>query len=226
MNFESAENICETIGSGYLDGNLQDISQMQNIINSLTPNDIVNAAQKYLDLNKVSMAIVHPTSVSDEQILKNYQQSKFVKKQPKSAAASISFGSRKIDTTDIEEYRLKNNTHIALNNSDKSDVCYLNWRISAIQALPKNLAIPYVLTELLNKGSSIRTKEQMSMLTNSNGIDYTFDSNGFQILVNANCMAQNLDSTLDILNEIMYNPNFSQEDFEAAKTKIRSLDYT
>ena len=222
MNFESAENICETIGSGYLDGNLQDISQMQNIINSLTPNDIVNAAQKYLDLNKVSMAIVHPTSVSDEQILKNYQQSKFVKKQPKSAAASISFGSRKIDTTDIEEYRLKNNTHIALNNSDKSDVCYLNWRISAIQALPKNLAIPYVLTELLNKGSSIRTKEQMSMLTNSNGIDYTFDSNGFQILVNANCMAQNLDSTLDILNEIMYNPNFSQEDFEAAKTKIRS----
>ncbi len=222
MNFESAETICETIGSGYLDGNLQDISQMQNIINSLTPADIANAAQKYIDLNKVSMAVVHPSSVSDEDIFNNYQQSKFVTKPSAYAAASISFGSGKIDTSDVEEYRLKNNTHIALNNSDKSDVCYLSWRISAIQAMPKNLAIPYVLTELLNAGSSARTKEQLNMDANSNGIDYNFDSNGFQILVNANCMAQNLDKTLDLLNEIMYSPNFSQKDFETAKAKIKS----
>lgn len=220
MNFENAEAICESIGSGYLDGNLEQISQMQNVINSLTPYDIVQAAQKYVDLNKVSMAIVHPSSVSDEQIANNYSQSKFVAKSNNSS--SISFGSRKIDTSDIEECSLSNNTHLALNNSDKSDICYLNWRLSAISAMPKNLAVPYVLTELLNAGSAIRSKEQTALSTNAKGIEYDFDSNGFQILVNANCMSKDLNETINLLNEVMYSPNFSQDEFEKAKAKIRA----
>lgn len=222
MNFESSEAVCETIGSGYLDGNLADISQMRNIINSLTPSDIVTAAQKYVDLNKVSMAVVHPQNISDEDIMNNYSKSKFVAKPQNSAAAAISFGSRKIDTSDIEEYRLQNNTHLALNNSDKSDVCYLSWRLSAMSALPKNLAIPYVLTELLNAGSAKRTKEQMSQAANAKAIEFDFDSNGFQILVNANCMSKDLNETINMLSEVLYSPNFSQKEFEKAKTKIKN----
>ena len=222
MNFESAESICETIGSGYLDGNLPDISQMQNIINSLTPYDIVSAAQKYVDLNKVSMAVVHPATVSDEQIYNNYQKSKFLTKTSYSPSSSISFTSRKIDTSGVEEYKLQNNTHIVLNNSDKSDICYINWDLNAINAMPKNLAVPYILTELLNSGSALRQKEQLSMDVNSKGISYDFDSNGFKISANADCMVQNLPETLELLKEVMYHPNFSQEDFEAAKAKVEN----
>lgn len=223
MNFENAEAICETIGAGFLDGSVNQISQMLNIINSLTPADIVNAAQKYVDLNKVSMAVVHPTSMSDEQIMQNYTQSKFVAKQePQSQAAAISFGSRKIDTSDIEEYKLKNNTHLALNNSEKSDICYLNWRLSSMPAMPKNLAVPYVLTELLNNGSAFQTKEQVNNQTTVKGIEYDFDANGFQILANADCMSRDFDQTLDLMHEVMYNPNFSQKDFESAKAKIKN----
>lgn len=218
INFESAESICETIGSGYLDGNLTDITYMQDIINSLTPQDIVEAAKKYVDLNKVSMAVVHPSSVSDEQILANYSKSKFVTKA--SSAGEISFGSRKIDTSDVKEFALKNNTHMAINNSDKSDVCYLSWRLSAMSAMPKNLAVPYVLTELLNAGSQKRSKEQMLQNVSSRGIDYNFDSNGFQILMYANCLSKDLKDTMLLMNEIMYSPNFSQDEFEAAKNKI------
>ncbi len=222
INFESAETICETIGSGYLDGNLHDVSQMQNIINSLTAQDIVVAAQKYIDLNKVSMAIVHPANVSDEQIMNNYSQSKFVKKSSASFANEISFGSAKIDTSDIDEFALSNNSHVVLNNSEKSDVCYLNWRLSAFSAMPKNLAVPYVLTELLNSGSAMRSKTQIQKETTSKGIEYNFDSNGFQILASADCLSKDLPETLALLNEIMYKPNFSQNDFELAKNKIKS----
>ncbi len=222
MNFENAETVCETIGSGYLDSSLQDISQMQNIINSLTPQDIVNAAKKYVDLNKVSMAVVHPSNITDEQIMSNYSQSKFIAKPKNNTAGEISFGSRVINTADVEEYALKNNTHIVLNNSDKSDVCYLNWRLSAMSAMPKNLAVPYVLTELLNAGSNFKSKEQMGINTTSKGIDYNFDSNGFQILVNANCLSKDLSETMSLMNEIMFNPNFSQTEFETAKNKIKA----
>ena len=221
-NFESAESICETIGTGYLDGNIQEISQMQNIINSLTPQDIMLAAKNYVDLNKVSMSVVHPSNVSDEDILNYYNQSKFVASKPASAAAQISFGSRKIDTSDTQEYRLQNNTHLALNNTDKSDICYLSWRLSALNALPKNLAIPYVLTELLNSGSAYQTKEQMSNRTNAKGISYDVDSNGFQILVNADCMSGDLDETMKLMSEVIYSPNFSQKDFEQAREKIKN----
>ena len=222
MNFESAESICETIGSGYLDGNLQDISLMQSIISSLTPQDIVNAAKNFVDLNKVSMAVVHPASVNDEQILNNYQKSKYLSKSKHLAANEISFGSRIIDTSDVDEFVLPNNNHVALNNSIKSDVCYLNWRLSAISAMPKNLAVPYVLTELLNMGSKSRSKEQIGIDTSSRGIEYNFDSNGFQIVATADCMSKDLDATLALLNEVMFSPNFSQSDFEIAKNKIKT----
>ena len=223
IDFQSAEVICETIGSAYLDGNLQDISQMQNIVNSLTPQDIVNAANKYVDLNKVSMAVVHPANLTDEQIMSNYSKSKYVAKQKPKSVGAISFGSRNIDTSDVYERILKNNSHIALNNSNNSDVCYLNWRLSAISAMPKNLAVPYVLTELLNSGSALRTKDKIALETNSKGIDYDFDSNGFQIVATADCLSKDLNETMSLLNEVMYNPNFSQSDFEKAKNKIKSF---
>lgn len=223
IDFQSAEVICETIGSAYLDGNLQDISQMQNIINSLTPQDIVDAVKKYVDLNKVSMAVVHPASLSDEQIMANYSKSKYVAKQKPQSVGDISFGSRNIDTSDVYDCILKNNAHVALNNSNNSDVCYMNWQLSAISAMPKNLAVPYVLTELLNSGSALRTNDQMNSEANLKGIDYDFDSNGFRILATANCLSKDLDETMKLLNEVMYNPNFSQADFEKAKNKIKTF---
>lgn len=222
-DFQSAEVICETIGSAYLDGNLQDISQIQNIINSLTPQDIVDAVKKYVDLNKVSMAVVHPASLSDEQIMCNYSKSKYVAKQKPQSVGDISFGSRSIDTSDVYDCILKNNAHVALNNSNNSDVCYMNWQLNAISAMPKNLAVPYVLTELLNSGSAFRTNDQMNSEANLKGIDYDFDSNGFRILATANCLSKDLDETMKLLNEVMYNPNFSQSDFEKAKNKIKSF---
>ena len=91
-----------------------------------------------------------------------------------------------------------------------------------MSAMPKNLAVPYVLTELLNAGSANRTKEQAVLSTNAKGIEYDFDSNGFQILVNANCMSKDLNETINLLNEVTYSPNFSQDEFEKAKAKIRA----
>ena len=89
--------------------------------------------------------------------------------------------------------------------------------------MPKNLAVPYVLTELLNSGSALRTNDQMNSEANLKGIDYDFDSNGFRILATANCLSKDLDETMKLLNEVMYNPNFSQADFEKAKNKIKTF---
>lgn len=221
QNFENSETICDTIGSGFLDGNLSSISEMKNIIDNLSANDLVLAAKKYVDLNKVSMAVVHPSNVSDETISANYQKSKFVVNKTPSGA--VSFGSRKISTDDIEECRLQNNTHLVLNNSKKSDICYLNWRLSAMNALPSNLAIPYVLTELLNAGSAKTSKSDMDMQTNLKGINFGFDSNGFQISMSADCLSGDLAQTIDTLEEVLYSPNFSNKDFETAKAKVKSF---
>ena len=153
----------------------------------------------------------------------NYSKSKYVAKQKPQSVGDISFGSRSIDTSDVYDCILKNNAHVALNNSSNSDVCYMNWQLSAISAMPKNLAVPYVLTELLNSGSALRTNDQMNSEANLKGIDYDFDSNGFRILATANCLSKDLDETMKLLNEVMYNPNFSQSDFEKAKNKIKSF---
>ncbi len=221
--FEDSQALCEAIGAGFMDGNLSDISQIKNIINSLTPYDLVTAANKYVDLNKVSMAVVHPQNVTDEQIYKNHTQGRFSKiSTAKDPSSTISFGSRKIDTTGVKQYDLANNTSLVMNNSDKTDVCYLNWRLTSLDSIPKNLAVPYILTELLNSGSAFRTKNDVVNQNMLSGVDFDFDSNGFQILATADCMKKDLSSTMDLLNEVMYSPNFSKKDFNSAVKKVKN----
>lgn len=44
----------------------------------MTAEDIANAAKKYLDLNKVSLTVVHPSDSEAEKISNNYNSAKTV----------------------------------------------------------------------------------------------------------------------------------------------------
>jgi predicted Zn-dependent peptidase len=220
MAYEDSAGICGDIGERLLYGGIEETAKQKEIIDSLTPQDIVDAAQKYLDLDKVSLGIVHAKNTTEAQIKNNYFTSPYSQKT--NTAAKVSFGANKpLTTQNVKQYKLADNTLAVLNNSS-SDICYMNWKMTSYQSTPKNLAVPYVLTELLNNGSALRDKEQYSRDANVKGIAYDFDSNGFAITVNANCLYPNIQDALGMVKETIFSPRFNEYEFEAAKQKIAS----
>ena len=153
-----SESICDMLGNCYLDNSLDLFANYKGLLQSITKEDIMNYAKKYFDLNKISMVVVHPQSVSEKQINTNYNNSKYSLKNisKKSNPTLLSFcGEKNISSRDIEEFKLENNTHVALNNTD-SNLCVFNWSVKTPPVKPKNPNIPAVLRYMFLKGTDFK----------------------------------------------------------------------
>ncbi|MBQ4646365.1 MAG: insulinase family protein [Candidatus Gastranaerophilales bacterium] len=217
-----SETICDTIGDCMRDNSLDFFADFRKIASSITKEDIMNFARKYYDLNKVSIVVVHPTSVSESDIQRNYQTSKYSLHNVQKAK-NISFtGIKNINTDNVKEYQLSNNTHLVLNKTN-SNLCFFNWSVNTPPVKPKNPNIPAVLRYMFNKGSEYQNQSELERYKELNGIDLDVFVNGRSIEVSANCMPENSTKTLALINEVMYHPKLTENDFEAAKKYVKSM---
>lgn len=214
--FEDTESITNTIGTSLLDNCFNNISEYKNIVESITPQDILQTAEKYLDFNKTSIAVVHPYNMTQDEIQKNYQSSIYSK-----TPNNLSFTGRHISTDNIDEMTLPDNSTLAILNSN-SDNCYLNWRLSSKELIPNNPACSYVLTQILNDGSKYKSKEDFTNEANKKSISFDVDANSFQIRANADCLYTNFNDAVKTMKEALYAPRITKEDFDAAVKKIET----
>ncbi len=220
----NSSECCNMLGESLMNGSDLFASYRQ-IIDSVTPYDVQNFARSYFDLNKVSMVVVHPASVSDDEINSNYNNSKysFSKVNSKKPKSVVSFcGNPRVSTETIREYKLQNNTHLAINDTD-SKVCVFDWNVNTPPIKPKNPNIPAVLSYLFQKGSKFRTQSEIESCKEFNGITSAISVNGRSIQITADCLPKNAAMTLELMNELMYNPRFTEEDFENAKKYVKDM---
>lgn len=233
--FQSSTYVCDTIGTSLIDGDFNSIADYKNAINALTPYDIQMAAKNFVDLNRASIAVVHPMNVSETDILANYNKSKYsyqatsaknvIGKTPYAAnvaASQISFGSKYISATDVQEAVLPDNTHVILNNYP-TEPCYLEWVLTSKGSVPKNPATAYVLTELLNNGTRTKSRDEFISDAEASGISLALDANGFQITIGADCLENGLGATIDTMKDALFNPRFTEEDFQKVKSDLIAL---
>lgn len=219
-SFEDVETITDTIGSSLLGNYFTNLSQYRTVIENLQPIDLINAANKYLDFSKMSVAVVHPYDMTEKEIVENYKKSSYSLKT-NATNAPISFTGRNVTTQNIEEMTLSDNSALAINDID-SENCYFDWRLSCKDMVPTNPAASYVLTQILNDGSMYNSKADFSYNASLNSVDFDTNSNCFQIRTNANCLYTNADDAIRTMKEAIYAPRFTQEDFDAAVNKIRT----
>lgn len=75
------------------DGNVDSIAAETKIIDSITAKDVENFAQQTIDLNKVSMLVIHPQKIDN-----------------------VNFKGNKLISENIEEYNLENNLHVVVDS--------------------------------------------------------------------------------------------------------------
>lgn len=213
----------EFIGTALLDNDQNMLGNYKEIVDSLTPQDLKEAAQKYLDLNKVSISVVHPEKTSDEQIIANYKNTNSPAK-PK-AAASVSFGNSPIDTmqnlySNVKEYKLKNNMEVVINPT-KSDFTSYQIDLDVKSSLNLSSAELLILSEMLNRGSQNKDNSTFHDILDKSNIEMGFDASSTGISIGCKSPENKLSQALALSKEVILNPRFTQEDFDWAKQNVK-----
>ncbi len=193
-------------GMNFLNGTPHAISDYNNIIDSMTYNDFIYAAQKYFDLNKVSMVVVHPAGTKKQRVYENYNN-------------SVSFtGLNKktpLDISKVAEYKAENNFNIILQD-ENTDIVNYSFILDAKNITPQKAAVANVLSKMLKDGTEFKSKEEINTLFDKYAIDGNISSTDKNIILSADFPIKNSDEAINLIKEKIYSPDFSDKNFNSA----------
>lgn len=206
---ECSHALNHAVGSSILDCRPNYMSEYNDMIDKLTPQDISNIAKKYLDLNKVALTVVHPSNTKPEDINKNYK-----------ATESISFtGANKktpIKMENVSEYKLSNNYDVILNDTN-NDVIDFHYILNNKDYNFKRSAVADVLDYmLLYGGTQKQSHSEMSSAFDILGATTDISANTGGIGFSARFPKDNLQKVLDLAKENVLTPNLSEDNFKKA----------
>ncbi|MEI6895537.1 MAG: pitrilysin family protein [Colwellia sp.] len=73
---------------------------------------------------------------------------------------------------------------------------------------------------LMNEGTKVHSKEQLSNELAILGSNISIGARGRNTYIKVNSLVRNLDETLALMNEMMFKPAFTQEDFDRVKNQL------
>lgn len=198
---ESSMSLSNLIGMTSINNSLEDIQKNHDTIDTLTSQDIQNAAKEFLNTSKSSIVIAHPQNHSKTQ---------------------NTIHSDVIDNLNLgktENTSLKNNIKAVYHTNDAP----FAYSTLTIKNPNKSQYIPgteLILSSILNKGSTINPKEKFDEKTAEINSDINFEVNGDKIITNLIAPQNKFAEGVNLVQEVLFNPDFSQENFEKSKEKI------
>lgn len=199
----------DAIGTAILENNNSYLTDFEQIVKTMTAEDLVNTAKKYLDVNKASVAVVHPASVKEETIKQNYKNVSFT-------------GTRKnaINAETIKEYSTQNNYRVITQNS-KTDNVEILYKIATDNDFIITPSTALVLQKLMNEGTISKTQGEFDADLAQDGIIKGLSASERSIYCSVGCDTDTLTKSFQSLKEIINTPRFTDADFQQAKNAIR-----
>ena len=207
---ENSFSTNDAIGTSILENNQDYLNSFEKIVTEMTPSDIAEAAKKYYNTDKASVAVVHPTSANADSIKKNYKDVSFTGLVKKDA----------INMSKVKEYNAANNYRIITTDS-KTDNVEILYRVDIDEYPSAKPSASLVLNELLNEGSMFRKQEDIDSDLAKDGIVKGLSAKSRSVSCAMGCDAESFAKGLESIKEIINNPRFTQEDFEQAKKRIK-----
>lgn len=208
-NLENSFATNTAIGTAILENNKDHLNNFEQIVNSMTAEDLVNTAKKYLDVNKASVTVVHPANITAETIKQNHKNVSFTgaKKQA-------------LNPDGIKEYNTQNNYRVITQNSKTNNVEIL-YKIGTDNDFLLKPSAALVLSRLLNEGSSKKTQEELDTDLAQDGIIKAFSASERSITCAVGCDIETVQKSFENINEIITNPRFTDENFQQVKNRIK-----
>lgn len=212
--FENSFILNQTFGQAMLNNNIDSIKDYNKIVDEMTAEDIMNAAKKYLDLNKAALTVVHPHEVKKDSIIKDYEQVSQIpftglnKKQP-------------IDTNLVKAYKLPNNMQVVLKDGSSDNINF-QIAIEAKEWTPKKAAISDVLAAMIeNSGTQIKSLEEYSKEADLLALYSDVYANPYGIHAVADFPLDTAEKSLALLGEKIQKVDLSEDNFKTAMSLLR-----
>ena len=213
--FESSYMVNNLIGRSLLNGSFKDISKFKEIIDSMTVQDLMDAAKKYYDLNKVAITVVHPENATEDSIISRYNQN---------LAPSFTGNHKQaIDIGKVKQYGLNNNYRVAVYDSRFPTIDAVVLKRAEQPIYPHNPAVYSVLNEILANGTMLKTREEFNKQNEVNGVGVAVnvDSEGIHSALSSDVV--DYDKAFEAYRELLEHPRFTQEEFDNAVKVVRDF---
>ena len=213
--FERSFGTNAVLGETFLDNDISGVINYENIINSITSKDLVEAAKKYLDLNRASLTVVHPASATPETIRANHR-----------SAENISFtGSNvpkyAVNMSKVKEYKLDNNFAVVAQDINTNNACFdiLYTTNKYPERIPA--AADLLLSKLLNAGSKEKDEFIFQNDLDKSGIDTAFASGASDLKATSFFAAEDTKKAILAAKEVLLTPRFNEEVLNKCKSELR-----
>jgi len=209
-SLEYSEIVNDTIGNSIINGEFESITNYENIVKSITVDDINKFINTYLDVNKVAITLVHPETTIDK-IKANHAE-----------ASKLTFKGRKnaVNMNKISEQTLKNNYKIGFYETNNENMYFdINLRFP----LPNGVspATREVLYEILGMGTLKNSEEDFKKYQEQNNIHVSADITAQKFNVRGSSNQGNFAKTINKAKELLYLPRITEEELATAKARIK-----
>lgn len=209
---ESVSNIASEMG--YIKTVFDDISIYDNYIKDIekiTPREVQAAAKKFLDPNKMAVSIILPRDFKSSSAEHPVSNVTSTEKKPLLLSQD----------GQISEYQLKNGAIMLLNENQTNDIIAIQIFTKGGKLTEKKPGVAMVTAEGMKKGTKKYTKNEFSQILEEKGIKLGITDGAESFNISLKTTKNELDSSLDILNEVINNALF--DDYEVEKIKSDAL---
>jgi zinc protease len=91
---------------------------------------------------------------------------------------------------------------------------------------PKKIGLANLTAQMMNEGTTNRTPEEISLALDKLGASINVSASRDATTIFVSSLAKNIDGTLAILEDILYNPRFDKDDFKRIKNQAIENFYT
>src|SRR5574344_1843031 len=174
-------------------------------INKVTAYDVKRVANKYLTTNNSAISFVLPKGEESKQ---EVSTSKTHKAQLLSSNSTT------------KKYQLDNNATLLLTDSSYNDIVAISISAKGGNFLENKKGTSKLFADLLLKGTKQYSAIELSKLLEENGINISFNPGSDTFQINIQTTTKQLETTLNILNDILNNSTFDDIDIEKDKTVL------
>ena len=208
---ENSSFINNVVGNKILTGNLDYITNYEEKLKSITTKDIQDFIDKYVNLNKAAVTVVHPNTTVDK-LNKNHSE-----------ASSLNFrGKRKpVNTDKVTAIGLKNNINAMFLENNNDNIYYaINYDYPP-QYNTKNPAARLVLQEILSMGTMNQTEEEFNKYNENNNIEIMTSLDPKQMTFVGYSNYENFEKTFNKTKELIYSPRITEETVQKAVKRLK-----
>ncbi len=228
-NYEDNYSINSRIGNAFLNGNVDFVQKYEEVMNSITQDDIKNAVEKYLAKENFSIAVIHPQASTEQTIKEAHkkvnepQQVAFtggVQTQSENKVPKKQRNIVPIDLEEVKNYKLPNNINLVTKNTNEK-IGYFKILFDRKDIDREHPVEGSVLCRLLDNGSLKQDDVTFYKELKDNCIKINTFATAEYISVSADYYNKDIDKVLEKLKDIVFNPRLTEAEFQKEKEFIK-----